>query len=351
VILLVAARPPVENWSKLPSAGFTRSFFNGDLPDESISISALCLDGVLYVQPAETRSGPYPYPLDMRHGVFSVTKTLATGLSMFYCAARYGEGIFNELITDYVPELAAHPGWKGVTFGNALDMATGTVGYDRDTVFIRARSAAEKLAVVRTWPDAPYAPGVRFQYGSSHTFTLSCALNRYVKAKDGQDADYWLMVREDVLEPLGIEHLPFIRTVEPDGTRGTPVGGWGCYPTVIEAAKVGLLLSNEGVYEGHRLLNGNKVREALERTSQKGLPTGQPSGRYIHSFWISDISPSTGLVTAPYMAGHGGNFVVVLPGGTIGIRFADEDVHDITPMVAVMEYYRRLRAAPQAEAP
>jgi len=337
----IASRPPIRPWAELPMAAFTRSFYCGNLPAESVSMAALFLKGALYVQPAETRAGLYPYPLEMRHGVYSVSKTLVMGLSMFYFAERYGESIFDQRITDYVPELSGHPGWQGVTFANALGMATGTQGNDRDLNFIRARSAVDKLAAVLVMPDAPSAPGESFNYSSTNTFTLSCALNRYVKTKEGPNADYWLLVCENVLRPLGIEHLSVIRTLEPGGALGTPVGGWGAYPTVIEAAQVGFLLSNEGVYRGRRLLNAHKVKEALERTSRRGLATGQTGTRYLHSIWLSDISLSTGLVTAPYMNGWGGNIVIVLPGGTIALLFADECNTQIRPMVAVAEYYRR----------
>jgi len=336
----IAARPPIRPWSELPMAAFTRSFFSADLPADSVSMAALFLNGVLYVQPAETRAGLYPYPLEMRHGVYSVTKTLVMCLSMFTFAERYGESIFDERITDYVPELSGHEGWRGVTFANALGMATGTQGNDRDLNFIRARSAGDKLAVVLGMPDAPSAPGESFDYSSSNTFTLSCALNRYVKTKEGPNADYWLLVRENVLRPLGSEHLAVVRTLEPGGALGTPVGGWGSYPTVVEAAQVGLLLSNEGAYEGRRLLNGKKVKEALERTSRRGLPAGQSGARYLHSIWTSDISLSTGLVTAPHMSGWGGNLVVILPRRIVALLFADECDTHIRPMIAVAEYYR-----------
>jgi hypothetical protein len=337
----LAARPPVQSWSALPAGGFTSSFFKANLPSEAVSIAALLLGGTLYIQPAETRSGPYSYPLEMRHGVFSVTKTLVMGLSMFYFAERYGERVFNELITDYVPELAGHPGWRGVTFGNALDMATGTQGNDRDTNFIRARSTADKLSVVRGMPDASYSPGEHFDYSSSNTFTLSCALNRYVKAKEGPDADFWLLVRDNILRPLGADTMPVVRTIEPDGSIGTPVAGWGCYPTVAETVQIGRLMSEEGMHNGQQILNKNKLREALERTSRRGLSTNLASTRYLHSFWIYDVILSTGLVTAPYMSGHGGNLVLVLPNAAIAVRFADEDNFEVGPMVAVAEFYRR----------
>ncbi len=338
----IAARPGIRSWSDLPSSGFTRSFFNADLPAGSVSIAALLLNGTLYLQPAETRSGAYPYPLEMRHGVFSVTKSLVMGLSMFYFAERYGEAIFDELITNYVPELAGHPGWRGVTFGNALDMATGTQGNDRDTSFIRARSTAEKLSVVRGMPDAPCVPGGCFDYSSSNTFTLSCALNRYVKAREGPNADYWLLVRDNVLRPLGADALAVVRTLEPDGALGTPVAGWGSYPTVVESVQVGRLIAEEGIHGGRQILNRNKVREALERTPRRGLPTTLASTRYLHSYWIGDFALSTGPVTAPYMSGHGGNLVFVLPDATIAVRYADEDNFEAGPMVAVAEFYRRM---------
>jgi hypothetical protein len=41
---------------------------------------------------------------------------------MFYLAQRYGEAIFDERITDYVPVLANHPGWQSVTFSNVLNV-------------------------------------------------------------------------------------------------------------------------------------------------------------------------------------------------------------------------------------
>lgn len=338
----LAARPPVRPWSDLPAAGFTRSFFDSGLPPDTVSSAALFVAGVLYVQPAETRTGAYPYPQEMRHGVYSVTKTLVMGLSMLYFAGRYGDGIFDVPITDYVPELAGHPGWNGVTFGNALDMATGTRGNDRDLDFIRARSTADKLAAVRAMADAPYPPGAYFDYSSSNTFTLSCALNRYVKAREGPAADYWFLVADNVLKPLGAEAMAVVRALEPGGAMGTPVAGWGSYPTVIEAVQIGRLLSGEGAYEGRQILSRDRVREALERTPRRGLAANQPATRYLHSFWLSDIALSVGPMTAPYMSGHGGNFVVVLPGPAIAARFADEQNFEIAPMVAVAEFYRRL---------
>jgi CubicO group peptidase (beta-lactamase class C family) len=308
-----------------------------------VSAAALLIDGVLYVQSVGSRgAGPFPYPQSMRHGVFSVTKTLGMGLSMFYLAQEYGERLFDALITDYVPALARHPGWSGVTLEDALGMATGTHGGDTgdDIVpFIRARTAADKLAAVGQLPDSPPRPGEVFNYASTNFFVLSYALNQYVKARAGPDADYWLMLREDVLRPLGIENLPIQRTIERDGELGTPIMGWGSYPNVDEAAKIAQLLRDEGLLRGRQLLNRNKVREALHRTSVAGYDAGNGQ-RYLHSVWLMPADAGPCRVQVPTMNGHGGNQVSILPSGLIAIRFGDMNNYDINPLVRTAERYR-----------
>jgi CubicO group peptidase (beta-lactamase class C family) len=343
----LAARPPVRAWSDLPLGGFTADFFRGGLPPDEVSMAALLLNGELYIQPAYTRSGPYPYPLEMRHGVFSCTKSLVMGLSMFFAAERYGEDMFFEKIVDYVPALADHPGWQGVTFEDTLCMATGTQGGDEgDNIgpFILERTAEDKIAAVNALPDAAPAPGTAFNYASTNTFAVSYALNQYVKTMEGPDADYWSMVKESVLRPLGIPHLPVSRTIESDGQLGIPVGGWGSYPTVIEAAKIGQLLHNEGKLNGGKqVLNEWRVKEALYRTFRAGYDAGTAYGlpqEYLHSMWINNIGLSLGIVTVPSMAGHGGNFVVIFPSGVVAIRFSDANFYDISYMVAVAEFYK-----------
>jgi CubicO group peptidase (beta-lactamase class C family) len=334
------ARLPVRPWSDL---GASWQEFNPELEPSDVSAAVLLMDGVLYIPPVRTRAaGPHPYPESMRHGVFSVTKSLAMGLSMFYLAERYGEQIFDRLITDYVPPLADHPGWTGVTFEHALNMATGTYAEDQGpeaVPFILAKSALDKLETVRALPDAPPAPGEAFDYASCHTFTLSYALNQYVKSREGPQADYWYMVRDDVLHPLGIPHLPVTRTVESDGRFGTPVMGWGSFPNVHEAAKIAQLIQDQGAYRGQQLLNRAKVREALFKTSKRGLQSGTLS-RYLHSVRMIPIETEACQVEVIYMLGYGGNCVVMIPSGLSVIRFADADRYPIGSMVRIAERYR-----------
>jgi len=334
----LAARLPVRPWSDLADGEQTAMIFNAGLAVGERSLGALIIDGVIYLLPCETRSGDFPYPEEMRHGVFSVTKTLGLGMSLLYLSQHYGDEIWHEWIIDYVPALADHPDWWGVTFEHTLGMATGTYGSDNDIgPFIQARSAAEKMAWVRSLPSDDSPPGVDFLYGSHRSFVLAFALNQYVKKMEGPGADFWEMYTRDVLQPMGIS-IPVVRTPEPNGALGTPVMGWGSYPALHEAAKVAWLLRNEGAYQGRQLLAKKRVQEALGRTDRLGLLSGGGS-RYLHSVWRPSVDTGPCLVEAPTMLGHGGNFLLVMDSGICGIRFTDAMDYDVGNLVMALERY------------
>jgi hypothetical protein len=109
-IQTTADRLPVRSLGDIDQDGEIADYFDRSLlTNASTSIGAVVVDEELYANPAGTRHGPYPYPSEMRHGVYSVTKSMAGALSLLYLAERYGEGIFDELISDHVPALARHP--------------------------------------------------------------------------------------------------------------------------------------------------------------------------------------------------------------------------------------------------
>jgi hypothetical protein len=118
---------PIRPWSALPVSSGAPGLegFDGDTAPDDVSASGLIVDGVIYLRGCETRYGPYPYCRHMRHGVFSVTKSLGAAVALLRLAQTYGEQVFALKIKDYVTVTAAHDGWEGVTFAHALNMATG----------------------------------------------------------------------------------------------------------------------------------------------------------------------------------------------------------------------------------
>jgi hypothetical protein len=338
-----AARLPLHPWSDLPNAQASRTTVRNGFADTDLSAVALLMDGELYQQEVATRSGPHPWPERMRHGVFSVTKTLGLGVSMLYLAGRYGDVVFDQRITDYVPELADHPGWQGVTFHHTLNMMTGTVGANSGPAvapFIQARSAAAKIAAIRALPDAAPAPGVQFDYQSTHSFVLSLAMNNLVRAREGPAADYWSMVGGAVLEPIGVPYLPVQRSIESDGSLGIPTMGWGSYPDVDAAAKVAQLLQDDGAHAGRQLLDRTKTREAMRRAGHPGYATANAAERYLHSVWTVRTDTGRCTIEVPLMSGAGGNHVLMLPSGLSMIRFMDADDMEVHYATRAAEMYR-----------
>jgi CubicO group peptidase (beta-lactamase class C family) len=78
------------------------------------------------VRGCHTRHGPYPYCREMRHGVFSVTKSAAGAVVLLRLAQKYGDGVLDEKLVDHLPTGLAHTGWNDVTFAHLLDTSTST---------------------------------------------------------------------------------------------------------------------------------------------------------------------------------------------------------------------------------
>jgi len=349
---------PQRPWSEVETgrdSGLLTGFVAGsDLED--ISATGLARDGTIYLQGCYTRYGPHPYCHFMRHGVFSVTKSMGAAVALLRLAQKFGDPIYNLRIADYIDITAAHDGWEIVTFIDALDMATGIGDHmprpvepnvlfgdedeDKFSVFMRADSLDEKLAHAFSYGNYPWEPGEIARYNSINTFVLSAAMDAFLKSQEGSEADIWDMVVEEVYRPIGVQHAPIMRTVEPDGGRGLPIFGYGLFPTVDEVAKVAQLFHDGGRYQGQQLLHPEKLAEALYQDGGLDFPSGlsSPDGevRYGHSFYGLPIVDETGAsIYVPYMMGYGGNLVALHPKGVTVFRFSDGFNYEIYPMVQV----------------
>lgn len=324
-------------WDDLgSSADLVRDAFNVNLEDlAELSYGGIYYNGVLYQQDPPTRHGTYPYPRDMRHGVYSVTKTMSGALSMLYLAKRYGDEIFDAHITDYVAPLASSPGWEGVTFEHALNMVTGTYGEDNGNAiepFINARTALQGIQRIASLGDASPAPGDGFNYASTNTFVLSYAMQEYVEAREGPDVYFWDLVQENVLDLIGVYDFPIQKTLEDDGSDGIPTLGWGAFPTADDAVKIARLMQDGGEHEGVQLLHRQRTLDATGQSSWYGYTVDQ-NVSYRHSFWSVPVNVGGCEVSHHFMQGHGGNFVSLLSTGAIIVRFSDHLDYDGSALV------------------
>jgi hypothetical protein len=353
---------PIRPWSDLEENydPMLLSTFNGNILPSSLSTSGLILNGIIYLQPCHTRYGPFPYCESMRHGSFSVMKSMGAAIAMLRLAEKHGGEVFDLRIVDYAEVTADHDGWEQVTFADALNMATGigddlpervepnVMFSDEDgdeqifNGFMEALSTQEKAGICFSAGDYPWGPGEVARYNSCHTFILSMAMDTFLKSMEGADADIWDMVLEEVYRPIGIYHAPIMRTIEPDESRGIPQFWVGLYPTVDDVAKIATLLSNGGQHQGRQLLHAAKLAEALRQTDVAGLPSGEfndyGEGAYHMSFWSRPYRSSAGdLFQIPYMSGFGGNRVILNPSGVITFQFADAHIYGFESMVKVAD--------------
>lgn len=345
--LFKSRKLPVHSLSTIDTNNEIADLFEKPLyTNAPTSLGALLMDEKLYLNPPKTRHGLYPYPDEMRHGVYSVTKSMAGALSLFYLARRYGAEIFDELITDHVPALADHPAWQGVSFSHTLNMVTGTEGSESAehllNILILARTAEESIHNIASLGDYPAGPGEQFNYASTNLFVLSYAMQNYVEAKEGKEVYYWDLVQENVLTPIGATYFTLRHTVEIDSSKGIPILAYGALPTLDEAAKIALLLTNDGNYKGQQLLHSGKTQEAFGRGAWTGYSTNNDyrGENYQHSFWSKRISTPSCKVNVTYMLGYGGNYVLFLPSKLIVFRFMDEYDLDIRKLVRRTEKIR-----------
>jgi CubicO group peptidase (beta-lactamase class C family) len=362
----LAHQTPVRVWAELEQ---TYDPIMLDMIDETnnrenITLSGLIIDDAVYARPCRTRWGDYPYCDQMRHGVYSISKSLGAMLAMLRLAEKYGDDVFDLKIKDYVDITSKHDGWREVTFGDTLNMATGigdieprqVSGYvSEDSTALakkifKTQATNEKLKLIAAFGNYPWGPGEVFRYRTSDTFVLAAAMDRFIKSKEGQNADLWSFITREVFQPIGIAHMPVLHTIEPNRARGIPMLGIGMFPTLGEVAKLVKLLRNGGQHKGEQILSEKMLDKAIGKAMSPGLPTGwqldDGETYYNMSLWLHPYKAKNGcFLRIPAMSGHGGSYVIIMPNGITAFRFADgrensPGTYDSSGLRKVADYIR-----------
>ena len=348
----LGSKLPWRDWTELQEKYGKRVFENFDSGiDPTMTLtSGLVIDGEIYVRSMNTLFGSYPYPHEMRHGVWSVTKTMAGMLTLMRMAQKYGYEILDYKIVDYLNINADHDGWKDVTFRNVFSMATGigtgshnvnpnyigvgdasrpanNAGFDDYMAWYFAPSLEDKLNEIYKISSYPWGPGEHARYRDRDIFIGAAALEALFREKEGDDADLWQMMVEEVYRPIGIHHISMTHTRE-SNERGTPILAWGIYVSIDDIAKISMLIQNGGKHNGMQLLSKDGISEALYETEIRGLPTGESNVHgdktYHLTFWHENFVTESGVLhQTPRMSGYGGNIVQLMPNGMIGFRIGN----------------------------
>lgn len=366
----LADRVQFADWSALAAkVGPERlKGFDATLPFEDGVTAGVDCRGTFYLQYCRSAGGSLPWWERARFGVQSVTKVLACETALLRLAQKYGPGVFDLKIRDYVPAAAAYPEWESVRFEDGINMATGfgngslcrepnnaSDGYDAtlpsNSTFYEARSKDEKIdMVLKGSGKYPWGPNEVTRYRDQDMFILGVAMDNYLKEREGPGCDIWSMLENEVFKPIGIHYAPTSRTIETDGSAGHPILVFGFYPTISDIVKIARLYQSGGRAAGTQILYSQGIEASKAGTKLRGFPTGRKTvfgeTTYFHGFWETRFRGFGGReLYVPAMRGYGNNVVILMPHDLTAVRLAKnpgDEGADLTSILTACEQLAEL---------
>ena len=338
----VANRLPTKPISALaadyPGADLNLSQFGSGITAEEMTFYGIYINGVNYVSACKTRHGSYAFCDAMRAPSYSSAKSAMAGVALMRLGQKYGQGVYNLLIKDYVPEFASSAGlWTDVTFNNTLDMATGNYslkGYDADESntmdpFLMAVPYSAKISEAFHFPNKA-TPGSLWVYHTSDTFIAGRAMNNYLVAQGG-GTDIFNLLRDEVYIPAKMS-AGFMTTLRTDNSpSGVPFSGYGLFWTQDDLAKMAKLLNNDhGMASGRQVLQPGMLDDTMQKNAaDRGVTTtGIMPFLYNNGFWAAppaEFPQFTCPTYIPFMSGYGGITVAMAPNGATYYTISDNN--------------------------
>jgi CubicO group peptidase (beta-lactamase class C family) len=358
----LADRLPAKPWSELvktvPPA--TLDGFGGPIyPKWQVAV-ALVRGGTLYYQDSVTPYGVYPYPLEMRFGVRSVTKSVFAPLALLRLAQVYGPWVLTLKIGDYVQGL--DPKWHRIRFVDAADMATGFggtgstkthpndifdgyLGGDYDAWYTASSHADKVRQIAANLHPYPWEPGTVMRYRDQDYYLLGAAIEGFLKSVRGPRTDLGDTLQAEVFTPIGIHQAPAVRTREAGGRDGLVWCNAGYYPTLDDLAKIALLYQARGAHGGVQILNRELTegllagRDAIVKNADASLGAvssplagSAEDGLYKMGFHFMRYVNAAGTVEyLPSMHGSGDNEVILYPNRMVSIVMAKASAEVLGP--------------------
>ncbi|MBE5785896.1 MAG: serine hydrolase, partial [Clostridiales bacterium] len=211
-----------------------------------------------------------PYRTDVPHMLYSMSKSF-TGTAIGI-AADEGFLSLDERLVDIFPDLVSTNQAKlirGMTVKHLLTMSSGSRFNEMGTLL----DGNWQKMFLESMPK--FEPGTAFDYNSLNTYMLAAVLCR----KTGQSVVEYLKPR--LFAPLHIERFTWETC-----PMGIEKGGWGLSLTMEDAAKLGQLYLNKGMWEGKRIFSEAWAEAATQK--QIDTPKGEMKHGYGYQIWISD---------------------------------------------------------------
>ena len=320
-------------------------------PEEQGIDSAILADGLLAIRQKNlnihslfiVRNGSvildayfYPYDGKTVHEFASVTKSIMT--TLIAIAADQGKLDLDQPMLSFFPdrEIANVDARKErITVRHLASMSSGleSMGFEQDEGTLTEMRASEDWIQFALDRKVVSEPGTHFVYDSPGMHLLSAIL------QEATGMSALEFARQNLFEPLGIGEV--LWDTDPQGFNH----GWGdLFLNPLDAAKIGYLWLNKGMWEGKQIVSSEWVEDSVKMQIKTGL-----ADDYGYGWWIMQ-----GDEEAYAAIGRGGqriqvypqlNIVIVITAG--GAEY-DEIVAEIAP--AVVDTKNPLKANPNGVA-
>ncbi len=235
-------------------------------------------------------------------GIHSGYRTWSTAksISAALIGIASGEGILNIEDAADIPEwVSADDPRKAIIYKHLLWMSSGLYsgGSNTNAIYFGGQDV---ISAATTTP-LEVQPGTRWKYANNDTLLLLRALRNRL----GSDEDYHRYPYDKLLHPLGMYHT----RMETDHL-GNFVGSSQTYTTARDLARFGMLLENDGVWNGKRILPEGWISFSVNAAPTRPPQPGQWG--YGAQFWLLDQMPGIpeGTFTT---AGNKGQYVTIVP--------------------------------------
>jgi CubicO group peptidase (beta-lactamase class C family) len=266
--------------------------------------------------------------LDQSTGLASATKSYISALVGIALDQGYLTSV-DQTMVEFFPEFTdqiSDPRKEQITIRQLLQMRSGYPWEERESPYMEMIFATDNfLPYIVEFP-LTTNPGTEFGYSNLASHLLGVVVTR----ASGVD-----------LKSFGQAEL-FSRIDAQVGDWWQDASGyhWGAglmSSTARDAAKLGLLYLNDGLYEGTQVVSATWVKESLQRYSEginfTGWIPGMSSklGRYFsdigygYQWWSARV----GDHHFNYAAGHGGNLIVLLEDLDMIVVTTANDLHGI----------------------
>lgn len=278
-----------------------------------------------------TRKGRYPYCGQLLVPSFSLAKSIFASNAMSMLEMDF-PNIKNLFISDYVPECSSKK-WRSVTFGNALDMATGQYKYKNyysedwyleQEGYFKNFTHKDKIKSACNFFKKQANPGIKLSYHSSDTYILGTALNQFYKENVSSEGDIYY----DLLLPLWnslqlSDALNEIRRSLDNVQQ--PYAEMGMFMLPDDVVKIG-----QYFLEIRKKVDKGIMFDALQKNEDdRGLVAIENLMYYNKGFWVKRFSGNkfgcSSDLWIPFMSGTGGITLVLLPNNTLYYYFSDGD--------------------------